>query len=557
MSDILTPISIWKDFDDSLELLPVTLGEKVENGVKFEELNFSGRDTGMGRVTVYGIVAYNEKYPSSECVLLLRDATDGMDVKLLSYFVKKGYSVLCVDYAGKRVGIDRYTEYPSNVRYANSIECGRHKDFVDGNAKTTCWYEWVSVGIYARKYLQERFMTEKIGLVGIKDGGEIAWKLACARKFLCAVAVNACGWRAYRGYNKYDGSEPEFDDERYRFIAGIDSQSYAPYVKCPMLLLCSTGDPTFNYDRAYDTFSRINPEFADLSSIAYSVNSGKLIDYRATDDMFLFLDSYVKDRHVFMPKPAEIEVFLDEKDNLAARVNCDSMGIIEKCGVYFSENNFDFATRDWAMAPLKKVVNKCESEYYFNVYEKSTTVFAVCFVVYSNGFTVWSKLAIKKLSGKFRNSRAKSKIIYSNESGIECFSVADSSSMAIGGTFLSEEESLPQIVIENGLEGVYSSGGLVTNKMKNPQFAPDEESILSVDLCSDEDIVLTVRINDGDDGKVYSVRLDVIGGVWQTHTLTAKAFKNKNNATLTDFTNCEMLTFIGDGKFALNNLMWL
>ena len=49
MAKILTPVSLWKNFNDKLEVMPVTLGEKVDGGVKFEYLNFSGRDTGMGR----------------------------------------------------------------------------------------------------------------------------------------------------------------------------------------------------------------------------------------------------------------------------------------------------------------------------------------------------------------------------------------------------------------------------------------------------------------------------------------------------------------------------
>ncbi|MDE7087254.1 MAG: hypothetical protein K2O67_03575, partial [Clostridia bacterium] len=313
MSDILTPISLWKNFNDTLEVMPVTLGERVDDGIKFEYVNFSGRDTGMGRVTVYGVLAVKENNPSRECVLILRDSLEEIDENLLAYFVKSGYSALCVDYGGERDGIDRYTQYPANVKYANAVQCGRYKDFVDFSAAQTCWYEWVAVGIYARKYLSEKLDTENIGLVGFRDGGEIAWKLAYAAQFSCAVTVSACGWKAYKGLAKFHNKEPEFDDERYRFSAGIDSQAYAPYVKCPMLILCTTNDPEFDCDRAYDTFSRINSEYSRQSSISFSVNCGGNIDYRSTNDLFMFLDSYVKDRHVFMPRPADIEVCADEE----------------------------------------------------------------------------------------------------------------------------------------------------------------------------------------------------------------------------------------------------
>ncbi|MCM1438040.1 MAG: hypothetical protein NC131_02345 [Roseburia sp.] len=557
MASILTPVSLWKNFDDKLEVMPVSLGERVEDGIKFDYIHFSGRDTGMGRVTVYGVLAAREVNPARECVLILCDSLDEIDENMLAYFVKKGYNALCVDYGGERDGVERYTQYPNNVRYANATECGRHRDFVDTSAVETCWYEWVAVGIYARKFLAERFETENIGLVGIRDGGEIAWKLAAVAKFSCAVTVSACGWKAYRGYEKFLGKEPAFDDERYKFIAGIDSQAYAPYVKCPVLILCTTNDEKFDYDRAYDTYSRINPEFFRLSAITYSINCGSIIDVRSTNDMFLFLDSNVKDRHVFMPKPVRVSVFTDENENLVARAETDNMGIIEKCGVLFAEDNQDFATRDWTAAPLKRVINASASEFYLNIYEKTTILFVLCYAVYSNGFTVWSKLSVKKLSGTFRNSRAKSNIMYTNKFGTECFSLADCTPCAVGGMFLTDDDVLPSIVTLDGLNGIYSKCGLLTNRISSLQYAPDKDSILKLDVCSEVDISLEVSVKNRADGNIYTVKLYVLGGVWQSQTLRAKVFKNPNGVSLNDFTGCEALSVKSHGKFAVNNLIWL
>lgn len=557
LAKILTPVSLWKNFNDSLEVMPVTLGERVDDGIKFDYLNFSGRNTGLGRVTIYGVLATREMNPARECVLILRDSLDEIDEQLLAYFVKKGYNALCVDYGGERDGVERYTQYPNNIRYANAVECGRHKDFVDIVAYETCWYEWVAVGIYARKFLTEKFNTDKIGLIGIRDGGEVAWKLAAVAKFSCAVTVSACGWLAYRGYEKFLGKEPEFDDERYRFIAGIDSQAYAPYVKCPVLMLCTTNDEKFEYDRAYDTFSRINPEYFRLSAITYSINCGSRVDVRSTSDMFLFLDSNVKDRHVFMPRPVKLSVFTDEDDCLVVRTVSDNMGIIEKCGVFFAEDSQSCVTRDWTAATLKKVVNATTSEYYLNVFEKTSLLFILCYAVYSNGFTVWSKLAVKRVSGTFKNSNAKSNIIYTNKFGTECFSLADCSDYALGGVFLTDDDVLPQIVTLEGLKGIYSKCGLMTNRISSLQYLPDKDSILKLDVCSEEDITLEVSVKKREDGNVYSVKIYVLGGVWQSQTLRAKVFKNQNGVSLNNFTDCHALSVFGSGKFAVNNLIWL
>lgn len=557
MASILTPVSLWKNFNDKLEVMPVSLGERIEDGIKFEYINFSGRSTGRGRVTIYGVLASKEVNPARECVLIFCDSLDEIDENLLAYFVKKGYNALCVDYGGEREGVERFTQYPDNVSYANEVECERHKDFVDETADKTCWYEWVAVGIYARKFLSERFNTENIGLIGIHDGGEIAWKLAAVAQFSCAVTVGAYGWRAYRGLEKFLDNEPQFDDERYRFIAGIDSQAYAPYIKCPVLILCTTNDSRADYDRAYDTFSRINPEFARQSAITYSVNCGSCVDVRSTDDMFLFLDSYVKDRHVFMPKPVKTNIFVDEEDNLVVKAISDNMGIIEKCGVYFAEDNLDFASRDWTAARLKRTINASESEYYLDIYEKTTTLFVLCYTVYSNGFTIWSKLSVKRIGGSFRNSKVKSKIMYTNKAGTECFSIADCSKYAVGGIFLTDDDVLPKIVTLDGLKGIYSKCGLMTNRINRLQYKPDKDSILKLDVCSAVDITLEVKLKNREDGNVYAVKLYVLGGVWQSETLRAKVFKNKNGVSLNSFVNCEALSVKGGGEFAINNLIWL
>ena len=207
MPNILTPTILWHDFDDSLELYEVTLKERYEEGIKFESVNFYGRETGEGRVKIYGVFATSEFVPSKETVLIFPDSSDGIDIDILKMFVQKGYSAFMVDYRGEWEGSEYSTVYPDNVGYANTVNCGRAKDFVDESAVKTSWYEWVAVGIYARKFIVQRTGSENIAVVGLRDGGEIAWKLAVAKKFSCVIPVCAAGWQAYSGVSKFKSDE--------------------------------------------------------------------------------------------------------------------------------------------------------------------------------------------------------------------------------------------------------------------------------------------------------------------------------------------------------------
>ena len=554
---ILTPISLWKDFNSSNNVNAVSCENLVKDGIKYEYVTFYGRNTEDGKVLIYGVIASEDVNPSKNCVMILQRAGKEVDENLLAYFVKKGYTALFIDYSGYRDGADKYTLYPDEIAFANWQNCKDSLLTVNKTAEETCWYEWTAVGVYARQFLANKFATDSIGLIGIGEGGEIAWKLACVAQFSCAICVNACGWLAYKGTSKFSSVDRDLSNNDCKFIAGLDSQSYAPYVKCPVLLLCSTGEPEFNYDRAYDTFSRINPQYLPSSSIAYSLNCESCIDANCETDMFLFLDSNVKKRYVFMPKPVEVNITTDENENLVACVKCDRSGIVEKCGAYISEDSIDYSTRNWALTPLVAKVNAYDSEHALNVYEKTSTVFVIAYASYSSGFTVWSKVAVKKVSGRFRNSRSKSKILYCNSFGPEVFSPENCSANSVGGLFLNGDEVIPHVVNVCGLDGVYSTHGLKTQRILSPQFNPDSESILKFDFCSEEATTVTVKLVTKYLKEEYSASFGIIGGVWQSMIVEPKLLKNKFGYSLADFTECESISVNANGKFALNNLMWL
>ena len=151
MPDILTPTSIWNNFDDSLALNAASLGVTESEGIEFEKVSFNGRMTSDGRVKIYGVFAKAKENPAKDTVLIIPDSADSIDFDVLKMFVDKGYSALMVDYRGEWDECENFTVYPEAVVYANTLKCGRRKEFCDESADKTSWYEWVAVGIYARK----------------------------------------------------------------------------------------------------------------------------------------------------------------------------------------------------------------------------------------------------------------------------------------------------------------------------------------------------------------------------------------------------------------------
>lgn len=557
MSNILTPVSLWKNFDDSLDTKAETINEKSFDGIKIEYLNLYGRDTGDGRVKIYAAFATNTTAPADDVVILLPDSSCTVDEQLMKYFVRCGYSVLMPDYRGKWKDTENYTVYPESVKYANLAECGRRKDFADDDASKTSWYEWVAVARYCLSFLKNREGTGKIGVVGIRDGGEIGWKLAATADITCLVTVCAAGWKTYTGYYKFGSQEPQFDDERYRFMAGIDSQAYAPFVRCPVLMLCSTNDERFDYDRAYDTFSRINEKYAGDSVITYSVHCNGCINVEGTKDMFLFLDKFVRERHVFLPKPAVITVMADEEQNLIARAEFDPQGIPEEVGMFMAEDCIDPTAREWVAVPLKKSEENTR-DFYLNIYEKASSVFAFCYARYTNGFTVWSRMTVRKISGKFRNMKKKCRVLFSAKNDADSFSIADRS-FALGGIFLTSDAVLPQVVEKgNGLKGAYSVCGLMTFRGNSPCYAPDDDSILKLDVFCDNPADVNFCMEDMDSGTKYRTSVHIAGGIWQNVLLESKNFKNDQGMHLAAFNKGKLrFTIMCGEQYAINNVMWL
>lgn len=558
MPNILTPISLWETFTPSLDTMPTVLSSKEQDGIVFERINLSGRDTGDGRVLIAAEYAYDKENPAEETILVFPDSKDTIDEELLKMFVQRGYSALMVDYRGEWKNCDFYTIYPSNVAYANFVNKERHYDFVDNNAIETCWYEWVAIGIYAHKYIRERNGSEEIAVVGLRDGGEIAWKLGVADKFECIVPIAAAGWRAYSGRSKYLSSEITLNDERYRFIAGIDSQAYAPYVRCPVLMLCTTNDEYFDYDRAHDTFSRINAQFIGESAIAYSVQSNGCIDVKSAEDLFLFLDKNLKNRQIYIPKPAEIVVEVDNESNLVATATFDSQGIVDSCGMYIAEDCMKSSLRDWTECPQKSKINANKQQFYLNIYEKTSTVFVLCYVKYISGFTVWSKVVAKKLSGKFRNMQSKCRVMYSDNDGTDGFAAADVKNCTVGGIFYIDKDVMPRIVeTSKNVKGLQSDYGLTTFRMNNPKYAPLAGNYLKLDVISQATATLTLTFFDADTNEEYKDSIEIVGGVWQGLIAESKTFKNASGNSMAVFKSNYRLSITSSVPFAVNNIMWL
>ena len=559
-STFLTPVTLWKDFDESLPLEEETLSERTEEGTIFRDVCFYGREVGKERVKIYAqyvLPAGEERFPA---VMILFEAGCPFDEAFIRRFTSRGYGVLCVDYCGDN-GTLLHTVYPESIDYANYVRAGSHLDRAEPTAKETSWYEWAAVARYSVRYLHEMPQVTRVGAIGIRTGGEILWKIAPYSELSCMIPVCAAGWIAYRNLDKFsDKAEQIFDEERHRFIAGIDSQSYAPYVKCPVLLLCAINDRKNNYDRAYDTFQRINPDVE--KAILYSSRGNGLMGAHSMIDLNLFLDKYLKGRSVYVSGPADVSVGEDGKGNLVAKCKFDEGGEIVDCGIFFTEEISDCSAREWTRILAEEddiTDNACTIP--FSVYAGSDKALIYSFVNYSNGFSVTSKIKGVPLTKKYRNTVPRSRVIYNHTDGLNGFTPYRQRTRVVADCFVDDASAVLELLPGyGGIAGISCELGLITYRVGESRYAAPDGANLQFDVYSEQGAVckaIFVRTEEGTK-TLYTAEFKVKGGgKWKSEMFSPEEFKSDTGAPLSDFSQVDALIFLGEGKFVLNNIIWL
>ncbi len=557
---ILTPVTLWRDFDDKLPFNEEVSPEENDGTAVSRDVFFYGRETEKGRVKIYARYSFPAQQESFPAVLLLFEAGFGFDDRLVKEFVERGYGVLCVDYCGEN-GTEKHTVYPEDVDYANYCRAQDRLDRADPSARQTSWYEWAGVARYAARYLSERPEVTAVGAVGLRSGGEVLFKIAPYAPLACFVSVCAAGWLAYRGMEKFSGTEQHvFDEERHRFIAGIDSQSYAPYVKCPVMLISAINDQKYNYDRVYDTFRQLNPEVE--KAILYSAHGNGLIGSHSKHNIFLFLDKYLKGRSVYLSKPIGLEVGEDERGDLVATCSFDEEGEIVEYGVFYTEKITGSTARDWTRILGKSEnLNGTKGIIPLDVYPSGDKMLVYAFAKYSNNFSVTSKILDVVLDKNYRNSRPATRVIYSNRDELNGFSAYRRRARSVADCFMDGASSALRLLPGyGGIEGLDVSEGLISYRVSEPGYEPPEGASFLFDAYSADGATLKIIFYlDAEEKAGYSfeTRVDA-GGKWKSILLSSADLKSETGAPLPDYSGVVSVVFLcEDGDALVNNLLWI
>ena len=561
---ILTPNLIWKNFFVAPDFKPVVIKEEVVDDIVYTHLYFSGKNVSDGTVKIYGVMAKGIQHGVGPAILLPRDFYYQDDAELVSFFVNKGYTVLSIDLMGKRDGPNYYTSYPQSLSFANYEKAKEELYTIRGGVQESCWYEWACAVRYALGFLKSKPEITKVGAIGIGESATAVWEAAGMDANLdCALFVLNTGWIGYRGINKFGGMvEPQFSDNMYKFIAGVEPQAYAMHVKCPTLVLSSTNSKNFDADRAYDTISRIDDQI--FSGVNYSVGYREKVSEGAFNTASVFLNNFLmKEDDKKGTLPFEIDVKCEILDGkMIVTVSADDKNL-ETVALYASEQTVDPSKRSWhkSTAYREKTAEGFVFEYLPYKGSEIVTFFAQC--TYKSGYEIGSKIIAKRFKENEIDFPHKSKILYSSriQDAESVFAPADDNENALD-VFASKRESVKVNKGPMGISGVCSESGLLSFKINANKDKPSDNSILMFDVYSKEKGHVTVRLIADYYGQKteYVAWVSLLGGeMWQNVRIALHKFKTEEGMTLKSYEKIQAIAIKHeqDGKYLINNVLWV
>lgn len=344
--EFLTPKQIWGNYNPDSEPLEISaLSEYTESGVKYTSLYFTAIGSGKHskRIRAYGLLA-KPKASNGKAILYLGSADEHVDKKYLAQFVERGYTTLMVDYAGGESEFD--TVYPEGLEYCNYDRAERHLTHAEPSALHSVWYWWSIIAMRAVTVLFG--VSADIAVVGVKEAVNMVFQvLAFDRRVKCGCAILGIGSSEYEGIFKYGDQKFDIDMERECFISGTSPQSYAQFIKKPLLYIGATNSEAM--DRLGDIFKKLPKSTQNVSYHTFSVGNEIIRDYEQ-NTMFKFLESIFEGSEMMSVPTLELKV---SDGMLYAEIGVDPTA--DEAEVYLSVGEIDPKLRMWQQLDVLKV----------------------------------------------------------------------------------------------------------------------------------------------------------------------------------------------------------
>ena len=348
-------VDLWKDVDarkDALETKVVK--EWRENGmvcryVIFKVGTFKGADS---RIAAF--YTFPEGAKKAPAFVWAHGGGQRADRERGLYFAKQGYATVDINWGGREMveGIKENTDWgnvdPSQGPqfYPKAFRAGKSNLLPDEHTidsvvspRNGNWFLLTYAGRRAITFLEQQTEVdpEKIGFTGYSMGGNITSYVAIDSRLKAVVPmVGGTGFISseFPGITHNRPSAAPYSGHAELFANTMESQSYYPLVKVPVLVLTASDDFHGIVERAYTCMDLLpHKDWRVSLKMHYSHNLGSE-QWIMINQWF---DKYLKGEPINIPKTAESSLALKPETHAAVfTVKPDQPGQLKALDIYYS-----------------------------------------------------------------------------------------------------------------------------------------------------------------------------------------------------------------------------
>ena len=537
---VVTSQQLWKDYDRTILPLRKSLISSTEkDGVRISYYYYNGEAAFDGVTRVYcKLVEPLEK--ACAAVLVMDEYDRGVDLFDYFEFVKRGFAVLIVDYAGNNPSYSRFTIYPKSLHLGNAYEHLSKINAVEGSVKLSSRYIWATCAMRGITLLEE-LGYDKVMMLGIGDGGNQVYKAALFENNLVCAAV------------KYSGTLENLPDDlsadELAFKTALSNISYSKYIKCPLLLQITSNEQNSGFDEMNDFFESLE---GDDKLLAVSPRCNKMIEPKQRNAVPIFFSSILNSSP--LPKTPSISLRGSEK-SLYAEISADTTLPISSATLFTAYSQKASAYRNWHTQKLQKI---SENEYLAKVpvYSATEPLYAFVNISYENGLTVSSPTAfvIPKTLNVEGTPAPAVRRLYDTEMGVSDWIIMPNAT--VSQNFEDEMLSMEDGPFE--ISGVTcSTNKMATLTLADSRFQGNFNSVLQLIMFSPEKQTITFAATSSKGfTKYYCTREISPVDNWTKFSLSPQDFRS-GDGTLQNFSNILTFEISGESKYLINSLLWV
>ena len=534
-----TPQEVWAGYDPTAEPLEMEVVKRWKQfDANYAEVYFTGMTHEGEKVRVYGIFAAPMGGKNLPAVLHIHGGGQTVAPTWLKFWNDRGYAAMTFNWGGKWPGRDKYTLW-GKLPQGNNGETGKFLMATEPSVHSSSWYLWTRISRRALTTLaaMPEVDSEKLGIYGVSVGGTIVWPVAAMDKRVkAACAIYGCGWHTYPDLLDEKDVQAAVPSVRV-WRSAMESESYAPLVRCPILFLNATNDHHGKMDWSFRTLALVPGEHRQ----AHTPRFRHHIAASEEQDLPLWMDTYLKNAPSWPETPAAtVRLTSDGVPELV--VKADGKEPIATAKLFYAVENRNSKNRFWRSAIAMRTGDEWVA--LLPVHDTREPLFAFANVHYKRGMSIGTDLVavVPDKLGPAKATDQPSLAIEDFKNGIDDFLTTSTATDPVA--------PVPSLIVAamgpGGRKGVAVSGpiSIVSHKIGDPKWRGPTGATLQFDVFAREGKTQKLSLHEKEfviGHTEYTTERPLTAGRWATFSFSPGDFKTKDGKVLKGWDQINML----------------